>query len=60
NEGLGACWMTGPLIAKQEIEKILEIDKPDNLVALIPIGNKIERQSKTARKDISEIIRIIE
>ncbi len=59
NEGLGACWMTGPLIAKQEIEKILEIDKPDNLVALIPIGNKIERQSKTARKDISEIIKII-
>lgn len=60
NEGLGACWMTGPLIAKQEIEKILEINKPDNLIALIPIGNKIERHSKTIRKDISEIIKIIQ
>jgi len=58
--GLGACWMTGPLIAKEEIEAILGINKPDNLVALIPIGNKIERHSKTKRKDISEIVRIVD
>lgn len=58
NEGLGACWMTGPLIAKEEIEKILGINKPDNIVALIPIGKKIERHSKTTRKDVSEIISV--
>lgn len=36
--GLGACWMTGPLIAKEELEKELVINPPDELVALIPVG----------------------
>ena len=60
NEGLGACWMTGPLIAKPEIEKILGVKSPDNLVALIPIGKPVERQSKSSRTDIEEVIKIIE
>ncbi len=60
NEGLGACWMTGPLIAKEEIEAMLGVRKPDNLVALIPVGHKIERKSKSGRKEISEIITIID
>ena len=59
NEGLGACWMTGPLIAKQELEDIIGIKSPDNLVALIPIGKPIERHSKTERKNVSEIIKAI-
>ena len=60
NEGLGACWMTGPLIAKPEIESILGVNKPDNLVALIPIGKPVARQSKTSRMDVGEVIKIIE
>jgi len=60
NEGLGACWMTGPLIAKPEIESILGIKKPDNLVALIPIGKPVERQSKSPRMDTEKVIKIIE
>ncbi|MDP1853593.1 MAG: nitroreductase family protein [Candidatus Omnitrophota bacterium] len=36
--GLGSCWMTGPLIAKSELERILEISQPDNLLAIIPLG----------------------
>jgi nitroreductase len=35
---LGACWMTGPLIAKNELEKILDIQNPYELTAIIPIG----------------------
>ncbi len=60
NEGLGTCWMTGPLIAKPEIESILGIKSPDNLVALIPIGKPVERQSKTSRMDVNEVIKIVE
>jgi nitroreductase len=59
NEGLGACWMTGPLIAKQELEDIIGIKSPDNLVALIPVGKPVERHSKTERKNVSEIIEVI-
>ena len=36
--GLGACWMTGPLIAKEALENILKIEKPSQLLALIPVG----------------------
>ena len=59
NEGLGACWMTGPLIAKQELEDIIGVKSPDNLVALIPVGKPVERHSKTERKNVSEIIEVI-
>ncbi|RZD14248.1 MAG: nitroreductase family protein [Candidatus Acidulodesulfobacterium ferriphilum] len=59
NEGLGACWMTGPLIAKQELEDIISVKSPDNLVALIPVGKPVERHSKTERKNVSEIIEVI-
>lgn len=60
NEGLGACWMTGPLIAKPEIENIIGVKNPDNLVALIPIGKPVERQSKSSRNDVSTAAKIIE
>lgn len=59
NEGLGACWMTGPLIAKPELEDIVGIKSPDNLVALIPIGKPVERHSKTSRMAVSEVIKVI-
>lgn len=36
--GLGACWMTGPLIAKKALEDYLGVISPDELVALIPVG----------------------
>lgn len=59
NEGLGACWMTGPLVAKPELEDIIGIKSPDNLVALIPIGKPVERHSKTSRNEITEMIKVI-
>lgn len=59
NDGLGACWMTGPLIAKNEMENIIGVKKPDNLVALIPVGIPVERTSKTTRKDVSEIMKVL-
>ena len=59
NERLGACWMTGPLIAKPEIENMLGIKSPDNLVALIPVGKPVERQSKSSRMNVEEVIEVI-
>lgn len=36
--GLAACWMTGPLIAKKDLETILNIQYPSEIAALIPLG----------------------
>ena len=36
--GLGGCWMTGPLIAKEALERILKVEPPNELLAIVPIG----------------------
>lgn len=36
--GLGACYMTGPLIAEKEISQIINLKKGRNIGAIIPIG----------------------
>lgn len=40
--GLGACYMTGPLIAETEIKKILDLRSDRRIGAIIPIGYKTE------------------
>lgn len=37
-KGYGTCWMTGSVIASQEIQKLLQVDKNFTLVAIVPIG----------------------
>ena len=39
--GLGACYMTGPLIAEREISEILNIPPGREVGAIIPIGYKL-------------------
>lgn len=36
--GYGACWMTGPLIARAKLEALLGIASPSQLAAIIPVG----------------------
>lgn len=48
--GLQTCWMTGPLIAKQEIEKIIEINVPWNLVSIILVGRSEENRVVNRKK----------
>jgi nitroreductase len=36
--GYGSCWMTGPLVDRKRLEKLLGVIKPWQLLALIPIG----------------------
>lgn len=57
--GYGTCWMTGPLIAKNSLEKILGIKKPDELMALIPVGVPDEFPSPRNRKDPEEVMKIL-
>ncbi|MDP2972430.1 MAG: nitroreductase family protein [Deltaproteobacteria bacterium] len=54
-QGLGGIWMTGPLLAKAEIEEILNVPSGLNLVALVPVGFPDEKPTKT-RKPLSEVV----
>ena len=57
--GLGAIWMTGPMQAKGDIEKILKIPDDMNLVAVIPVGYPDEDPPLKERKPVEEVCEII-
>jgi nitroreductase len=57
--GLGAVWMTGPLQAKGEIEKILKVPSGMDIIAFIPIGYPDEEPISRGRKPVSEVTEVI-
>lgn len=38
SRGYGACWMTGPVIAENRLIRLLEVEPPWRLGAIIPVG----------------------
>ena len=56
-QGLGACWMTGPLQAKPQIEAIIEAPPGYDLAALIPVGFPAEAPTAPPRKPVEEVAR---
>jgi len=57
--GLGAVWMTGPMQAKGEIEKILKVPGDMNLIAFIPIGYPAENPPLKERKPVKEVCEVV-
>ena len=57
--GLGACWMTGPVQAKRQIEKILSIPPEKDFVVFIPVGYPAEVPASKGRHAISEVCEVI-
>lgn len=37
-QGLGSCWMSGPLVAVTQIEHLLNVERPWRVGAVIPVG----------------------
>jgi nitroreductase len=58
-KGLGAVWMTGPMQAKGEIEKILKVPNEMDVVALIPLGYPAEAPPLKLRKPVKEVTEVI-
>ncbi|MFZ7103645.1 MAG: nitroreductase family protein [Peptococcaceae bacterium] len=59
-KGYGTCWMCAPNIAAPEIEKILGVEEKWQLKALIPLGKPAVSPKPTPRKELSEIMTVIE
>jgi nitroreductase len=57
--GLGAVWMTGPMLAKGSIESILKVPQDMDIVALIPVGYRGERPMLKGRRPLKEICEIV-
>ena len=54
--GYGTCWMTGPLFAAPEMEKVLGVQPPQSLCTFVPIGKPAESPAPRPRKPLNEII----
>lgn len=55
--GYGACWMSAPVIACDEIERLLDVEPPARLVALVPIGRPAQRPAPRRRLPLSRVLR---
>ncbi len=53
--GYGTCWMTGPLIAKKELESALNLRYPEELLTIVALGKPDAAPPKPPRKPASEI-----
>ena len=57
--GLGAVWMTGPIQAKDQIEKVLRVPDGLDVIALIPVGYPAEAPALRERKPVKEVTEVI-
>ncbi|MEK7353061.1 MAG: nitroreductase family protein [Chloroflexota bacterium] len=57
--GIGTVWMTGPMQAKNEIEKLLKVPPEFDIVAFIPVGYPAESPVSRGRKPVKEVCEII-
>ncbi len=57
--GLGASGMTGPLVARDELKRLLDVPESWNILALVPVGFPAEEPPPTQRKPASSVIRWI-
>jgi nitroreductase len=57
--GLGAVWMTGPMQAKKQLEKILQVPAAFDLVAFIPVGYPAESPESKGRRPVAEVCEVV-
>ncbi len=57
--GLGAVWMTGPMQAKEELERILGVAPGFDLVAFLPVGYPAESPDPKGRRPVTEVTEVI-
>jgi nitroreductase len=57
--GYGTCWMTGPTIAGPEIEKVLDVQPPWKMIALIPVGIPDYDPPARPRRPLDEVLEFV-
>jgi nitroreductase len=58
--GLGACWMSAPLVAQAKLEALLEIKEPWKLITFVAMGHPFGKPARKSRKSVDEIIQFVE
>lgn len=58
--GYGACWLSGLMIARKEMETLLRIQEPWHLAAFVAVGKPTAPARPRDKKSLDEIFQIIE
>ena len=58
--GYGACWLSAPMMAKESLEKILDIEHPYHLIAFVAIGKSARELQPKSKKSLDEIFKLID
>jgi nitroreductase len=58
--GYGACWLSAPMMAKDELEKMIGLDENWKLIAFVAIGRPEKPPVKKPVKSIDDLIKVIE
>lgn len=58
--GYGCCWLTGLLVAREELEPILGVKEPYKLAACIAVGRPLESLPAREKLPLESIFEVIE
>ncbi len=58
--GYGACWMSGAMFAKKEIEEMLNIHAPEKALAFVVIGRPKSEHKPKIKPNLAESMEIID
>ena len=53
--GYGACWLSGMLVAREELQNILKIESPYRLVTFVAVGHTEGETKPKPKKSVDEI-----
>jgi nitroreductase len=56
-EGLGSCWMAGPMVARDDIHSLLGIVSPWQMVGAVALGFSEESPEARPRKQLDQVLR---
>jgi nitroreductase len=59
DKGYGACWMSAPMVAKPELEMMIGIEKPMQLIAFVAVGEPAHPLKPKEKRPLDEVFSVI-
>jgi nitroreductase len=59
SQGLGSCWLAGPMVARQEISEIVGAPEGVQLFNVVAVGYPAEEREAAPRKPLEEVVKVI-
>jgi len=56
--GYGACWLSGPVVAREDLEKILGVPESGKVAAMVAVGKAAADVKQKEKKPLSDVFEI--